>query len=216
MNRWKKRLIGIAKWLTIGVALCWVQAALAAWLFAPPTIPWPTYPGLPVGVFRGAGGQTRVDDSFTRTLAPDDLGALGRVVAETFYHGSNTVFAHSFDPADQGPYYQIAVERYGWPVACWDAWHGVNDQVLWGIPVSGPKARKNNGPISSAPLALPVLPLVETVWLSSAVWGAVAFGGWRLVRRTSERLRRPPGTCVSCGYNRAGLAKGAPCPECGS
>jgi hypothetical protein len=40
--------------------------------------------------------------------------------------------------------------------------------------------------------------------------GLVAFAMWR-----SDLRRMPPGACPQCGYDRAGLAFEAPCPECG-
>ncbi len=37
---------------------------------------------------------------------------------------------------------------------------------------------------------------------------------WRL--DTLARRREKLGACPSCGYDRAGLAFSAPCPECGN
>jgi hypothetical protein len=41
--------------------------------------------------------------------------------------------------------------------------------------------------------------------LAGSLWG------WRRLRR----LRNSGKTCMKCGYDRAGLPAGAPCPECG-
>jgi hypothetical protein len=42
-----------------------------------------------------------------------------------------------------------------------------------------------------------------------AISGAASIGLWWLNRRSAI------GTCKTCGYDRAGLPPGAPCPECG-
>ncbi|HZW05784.1 MAG TPA: hypothetical protein VFF65_01570 [Phycisphaerales bacterium] len=221
MKRSRKTVARIAKWAAIGLAVSWVQAALAAWLFAPPMIHWPTYPGLKIGDYPGRGGPaSEAAQDGPRRMQPDDLGVLGRWAARTFFSGPRTVFAVDTDPAavaaGRSIYYQIAVERSGWPLRCWDTWHGAGDKVLFGLRITGPGARRNNGPISTAPLALPLVPVVETVWLSAAFWGLAAFGATALVRRRLAALRLPAGSCPVCGYNRAGLSKGAPCPECGN
>lgn len=45
--------------------------------------------------------------------------------------------------------------------------------------------------------------------LSLAIVGTVV--AWRL----DDRARRRTDVCATCGYNRAGLAAGSRCPECG-
>jgi predicted amidophosphoribosyltransferase len=53
------------------------------------------------------------------------------------------------------------------------------------------------------------------VWPGAALVLAVAIAfavSWRSIRV----LRRGPGACAACGYDRRGLAEGALCPECGA
>lgn len=62
--------------------------------------------------------------------------------------------------------------------------------------------------VTVAPLVLVVLPLVLVVA------GPPAILEWIANVRRTRRTRR--GQCVSCGYERRGLAEEAPCPECGT
>ncbi len=62
---------------------------------------------------------------------------------------------------------------------------------------------------------LPVRPLVAGFVIDTLFYATIAFvvlfapGGLRRVHR------RRRGRCISCGYDRQGLALGAICPECG-
>ena len=59
------------------------------------------------------------------------------------------------------------------------------------------------------------------VWASVPYWSLVAAGAigsaWLWRRRWNDRRRaRAELVCEQCDYPRAGLAPGAPCPECGT
>lgn len=49
------------------------------------------------------------------------------------------------------------------------------------------------------------------LWIPAVVFGLASVVTWWKWWRW-----RPPGTCRNCGYDRAGLATGALCPECGA
>lgn len=56
-------------------------------------------------------------------------------------------------------------------------------------------------------------PTKVPLWFPTLVCGAIAWTAWRLEVRS--RRARPADPCERCEYDRAGLAAGAPCPECG-
>jgi hypothetical protein len=58
-----------------------------------------------------------------------------------------------------------------------------------------------------------ILPLGFT--LNTLFYAAVLLGVVEGVAFARRRVRRGKGRCPSCGYDRAGLAEGSACPECG-
>lgn len=52
------------------------------------------------------------------------------------------------------------------------------------------------------------------LWMPLAGSMALTGAAWVLGRRAARRARL--GWCAACGYDRAGLAAGARCPECGA
>lgn len=55
--------------------------------------------------------------------------------------------------------------------------------------------------------------LAVPLWLIAAIAASPLVLSWRRQRRLRRRLSQ--GLCTHCGYHRAGLAPGQPCPECG-
>jgi hypothetical protein len=51
--------------------------------------------------------------------------------------------------------------------------------------------------------------------LNTLFYAAVLLGAVECVAFARRRVRRGKGRCPSCGYDRAGLAEGSACPECG-
>ena len=51
------------------------------------------------------------------------------------------------------------------------------------------------------------------LWFPAALCMLATFAAWRL---DAIARRRGTGKCAKCGYDRAGIAAAAPCPECGS
>jgi hypothetical protein len=62
-------------------------------------------------------------------------------------------------------------------------------------------------------LPLGILPLGFA--LNTLFYAAVLLGVVEGVAFARRRVRRAKGRCPSCGYDRAGLAEGSACPECG-
>lgn len=84
------------------------------------------------------------------------------------------------------------------------AWFSIEDASHWRFAGLGVEGFTRGGTTGSA-LFIPhwlVIALASTPWLF-----------WRLNRAAR---RRRSGHCARCGYDRAGLAPEAPCPECGT
>jgi hypothetical protein len=110
----------------------------------------------------------------------------------------------------------------GLPLHClsWEAW--VRMDVLGYYRVVRPFWRSGlvispNRQVYGAMIwCLPLLPDWPPFIANSVFWGGTFWlttGGLRRWRRARRRER---GLCLSCGYDRSGLASGAACPECGS
>lgn len=59
----------------------------------------------------------------------------------------------------------------------------------------------------------PVYGIDVPLWLLATISLTVTVIAWRM--GATSRMRRLLGRCVQCGYDRAGLAPSATCPECG-
>jgi hypothetical protein len=64
-------------------------------------------------------------------------------------------------------------------------------------------------------IVLPTAVLPLGFALNTLFYAAVLLGVVEGVAFARRRIRRRKGRCASCGYDRAGLAEGAACPECG-
>ena len=93
--------------------------------------------------------------------------------------------------------------------ASWDGGWEVPNPFFFPVAVRGPAPRPRT-------LALPLRP----VWPGFAVNTAAYASAWWLVLVgvpfARAALRRRRGRCPRCSYDRAGLAEGTACPECGS
>ncbi|MGH7132664.1 MAG: hypothetical protein ACREJO_12030 [Phycisphaerales bacterium] len=54
-----------------------------------------------------------------------------------------------------------------------------------------------------------------TIFLWPFALASLLGGGWLVWSGRRARRRAMTGLCLKCGYDLAGLAAGAPCPECG-
>lgn len=63
---------------------------------------------------------------------------------------------------------------------------------------------------------LPLFPLWRGFALNTILYTLIALGLWQIRLEIRRRTRYVKGLCVRCGYDRAGIAPEAPCPECGS
>ena len=61
---------------------------------------------------------------------------------------------------------------------------------------------------------LPFTGMLVPLWMPASLTLLATLGAWRLDARARHRARA--GRCAQCNYDRAGLAPGAACPECGA
>lgn len=64
--------------------------------------------------------------------------------------------------------------------------------------------------------AIPLRPIWPGFLLNSAAFASLLFLVLRAPRAVRRAIRRRRGRCGACGYDRAGLAPHAACPECGA
>lgn len=124
-------------------------------------------------------------------LGLSEYDSLGPEPGELSRQWSDHVgFARHSGPVPTGPAFR------------WLDWSWPDRVVVLGVGVEVRSRSGNRIRAVRAPIAL-LIALAATPLLIS----------WRRQRRLRRRLSL--GLCSRCGYNRAGLASGQPCPECG-
>lgn len=107
----------------------------------------------------------------------------------------------------------------GWPMRCWWCAQGRVQgpgRQLWARDFSlrcadiPARLRESLG-VSQLPIGIHPLPFIANTLL----YAAIPLGLWLGIGPLRRRRRRRAGRCPRCGYDRAGLAAGAVCPECG-
>jgi hypothetical protein len=84
----------------------------------------------------------------------------------------------------------------------------VPEREYWGVRLR---------PMSDPSLGLlPLHPLWPGFALNTIFYSGLAWGLWQVPLAIRRRRRRRLNRCVKCGYDRAGLAADAHCPECGT
>jgi hypothetical protein len=111
-----------------------------------------------------------------------------------------------------------AAEARGWPwPALWCAFDEgpSGPRVSGAIELPGRVVRKGREFPAAFPAALPVRPVWAGLAADSAVWAGVWWLALLVPGEVRRGVRRTRGRCTGCGYDRTGLDRDAPCPECG-
>jgi hypothetical protein len=103
--------------------------------------------------------------------------------------------------------------EYGWPlpslgIEAYDP--GVFGNTMQTDAIDAPRWLRPKGPQWLPTAVLPLGFALNTLFYASVLLGLV-----ECVAFARRRVRRGRGRCASCGYDRAGLAEGSACPECG-
>ncbi len=238
IGEWTLKLIlintrAILFWFAIGVLISWLQTALSSLVFVTPrgSLVGPIYEGYSIEAVRPPRGWTNhLDTTPPKPWEVQDIGAIGRWIADSFFRGpGNTICGQESPTTDYQQQhiitYEIAVDRRGWPIPCWDSWAQVtaSGKVILGIPTfrarhdpTDPRIYATYGmkpPTHTA--TLPVVPILEHLWISALFWSLVSFGVVRGGRAAMRHWRRQPWQCRGCGYDMRGHIDSATCPECG-
>jgi hypothetical protein len=121
------------------------------------------------------------------------------------------------------------VRTTGWPRAC--AWGGVNVRanvvagasdmlgspptILTPVHAIGIGLSLNESERRGVCGYLPIVPIWSGLAIDTLFYGTIAWGLLFLPGTLRRSRRRRGGRCLKCGYDRAGLASEAACPECG-
>ena len=93
-----------------------------------------------------------------------------------------------------------------------------NSWTSWRMRGFGFRSHDSTSPAASRrpPIHITTLNISAPHWFVILCVGSPwLFAAPGIIRRGRVRRRSRLGRCVKCGYDRAGLAKGATCPECG-
>ncbi|MEX2218808.1 MAG: hypothetical protein WD749_08615 [Phycisphaerales bacterium] len=231
------RLRWIAGWLLVSLALGLATTVAVAWALAA----WLPHRGLARSFHLIGAVRNGVEDFTIEPIELDEYRRTGMTRRSwftlrwgTFYslgplsmdYGNDAVslkrapdvsWGNLSASIERGPHAPTGgmEDARGWPwLALWcELRHGRDRTVSvnGGVPLSA---------ATTAPgdyRALPCLPIWRGLLANTAVYApawmaALILFRWRPLRAT---LRRARNQCAACGYNRAGLAPSATCPECG-
>ncbi len=121
-------------------------------------------------------------------------------------------FSYRWENALGKRQYTIFYFRFGWPALALGSTVRSGEKGpdrIGVLRLSDPAAHPN-----IAGLPTRILPLGFA--LNTLFYAAVLLGVVECVAFARRRVRRGKNRCPSCGYDRAGLAEGSACPECGS
>jgi hypothetical protein len=178
---------------TIKLALCLLAGAVVTWGVAWGCAYW------------GPAPSQRVDDRATTAFQSDIYEQL-EDLSKTSVHPGMRRCLHS---------------DFGWPLRSLrgECTNGIAGAYWW------KRIREQGGVVYRATSLLrpsdrfagklPARPLPLGFALNTLFYAAVVLGMVECVAFARRRVRRGKGRCPSCGYDRAGLAEGAACPECG-
>jgi hypothetical protein len=216
-----------------GVTSVGVAWGLAAWLpHRGWSETWFTRPPSPTGVFLHV---TRYDTvgALRRTWvcqrAGDDILPFTTRAIDTDWRKATRLTSISASgwprwgttaDAEAAPtegYSECLEHATGWPVLA--GWYEFRASHSTQLPrVTGGIDLSPESPQYWEALSVRALPL-RPIWPGLAADTAFYAGAWWLLLlapgRLRRTLRRRRGRCTRCGYDRAGLTPGAPCPECG-
>jgi hypothetical protein len=108
------------------------------------------------------------------------------------------------------------IRTAGWPFEC--VWGGVTTTIRGRVTV---RAANIGRPLDIDDRRgvygqLPIAPIWSGLAINTLFYGTIAWGLLFLPGTVRRWRRRRGGRCRECGYDRARLAAGAACPECGS
>jgi hypothetical protein len=191
----------IRRW-TLKLALCLLAGAVVTWGVAWASAAWGPEANAPAVVLDTRSWPMSVPESWDQ---PFELRRFETVLM-TEYRISFGPYAGSLFGSAHGAAYQ-----FGWPARALQQAH------------MGAQVWHEHGSISAGPWLYPahggrlpvlVMPLgftLNTLLAAGVLLGVVE--GFAFARR---RARVRKGRCPSCGYDRAGVAGVAACPECGA
>lgn len=139
-------------------------------------------------------------------------------IDETDAHKGSPAWRERYTQAPGGELVQSIVRTAsGWPLRAMEAYQiylrrSADQPGLYGVD--------KGLMIVRGEWMLPVKPIWSGLILDAALWSAATGVLWIGVARCARGVvgwrRTRHGGCRRCGYSRAGLVVGAPCPECGA
>jgi hypothetical protein len=163
----------------------------------------------------------RYDDLPRRWPMPVPWNAPSPSSAYGFEYGWLYVAIAMARSSDLEPNLNVSVRRFevGWPLRSF--WGAVRD-IQSAQPriksehkticcVAPPASWRGLLGVTCLPIGIHPLPFIA----NTLFYAAVPLGGWLVIGPVRRWRRRRAGRCPACGYDRAGLAAGAVCPECG-